>query len=156
MMKKNLFLTVLLIIALAILLFLSKKTFNTVIAYSDSEKCLNSSIEFAENNSETIFSIDKITYFSSSDAKIETNSNSTFKISGLYQYTDIAIFINPNSENLTAKNTLKSVTLNNISYTLKAPEAPTFDVAAGAVAENTLLTITPGEGGSTIVYTIDG
>ena len=43
-----------------------------------------------------------------------------------------------------------------IDYTLKAPEAPTFDVAAGAVVENTQLTITAGEGGSTIKYTIDG
>lgn len=43
-----------------------------------------------------------------------------------------------------------------IDYTLKAPEAPTFDVAAGAVAENTPLTITAGEGGSIIKYTIDG
>ena len=44
----------------------------------------------------------------------------------------------------------------NATYTLLAPEAPTFDVAAGAVAENTPLTITAGEGGSTIKYTIDG
>lgn len=43
-----------------------------------------------------------------------------------------------------------------IDYTLKAPEAPTFDVAEGAVVENTPLTITAGEGGSTIKYTIDG
>ena len=42
------------------------------------------------------------------------------------------------------------------TYTLLAPEAPTFSVAAGAVAENTPLTITAGEGGSTVVYTIDG
>ena len=43
-----------------------------------------------------------------------------------------------------------------IDYTLKAPEAPTFDVTADAVAENTPLTITAGEGGSIIKYTIDG
>ena len=46
--------------------------------------------------------------------------------------------------------------IGSIDYTLKAPEAPTFDVAAGAVAENTPLTITAGEGGFTIKYTIDG
>ena len=64
---------------------------------------------------------------------------------------------------LTSSMTLKALAVKgvtektgSIDYTLKAPEAPTFDVAAGAVAENTPLTITIGEGGSTVVYTIDG
>ena len=43
-----------------------------------------------------------------------------------------------------------------IEYTLKAPEAPTFSVAAGAVAKGTVVTLTPGEGGSTVIYTTDG
>ena len=43
-----------------------------------------------------------------------------------------------------------------INYTLKAPEAPTFSVAAGGVAEGTLLTLTVGDGGTKVVYTTDG
>ncbi len=117
-MKKNIILTIILIPFIALLIVLSGTTYKIVKAYSDSEKCLTSDLRFVEDNKETIFSTDKITYFSSSDAKIETNSNSSFKISDLYQYTDIAIFISPNSEELTAKNTLKSVVLSDIEYSL--------------------------------------
>lgn len=119
MKKKNIILTIIFIIFLAILIVLSAFAYKTVKAYSDSEKCLDSTLKFKEQNKETIFSIDKITYFSGSDAKIETNSNSSFKILNLYQYTDIAIFINPNSEELIAKNTLKSVVLSDIEFSLK-------------------------------------
>lgn len=118
-MKKNIILTIILIPFIALLIVLSGAAYKIVKAYSDSEKCLASDLKFAEDNNETIFSIDRITYFSSSDAKIETNSNSSFKVSDLYQYTDIAIFLNPVSENLTAKNTLKSVVLSNIEYSIK-------------------------------------
>ena len=66
------------------------------------------------------FSVDKIVYFSGANAKSEINANSSFTISDLYQYTDIAIFINNNSDdgNFNTKNTLKSVSLSNISFSL--------------------------------------
>lgn len=118
-MKKNIILTVAFIFFMIILIILSGATYKTVKGYSDSEKYLDSIYKIQEYNNEKIFTIEKITYFSSSDANIETNSNSSFTISDLYQYTDIAIFINPNSENLTNKNTLKSVTLKNIDFLLK-------------------------------------
>ncbi|MBQ8702006.1 MAG: chitobiase/beta-hexosaminidase C-terminal domain-containing protein [Prevotella sp.] len=41
------------------------------------------------------------------------------------------------------------------TYTLKDPEVPTFDVAAGAVARNTVVTISSREG-TTIYYTTNG
>ena len=73
-------------------------------------------MEFTEKNSEKVFFIDKITYFSGADADISTNSNSAFTISNLYQYTDIAIFISTYDKNSSLKNTLKSVELSDIKY----------------------------------------
>lgn len=70
-------------------------------------------------NLESPFSVNKIVYFSSANANSEINANSSFTISNLYQYTDIAIFINNNSnENYDAKNTLKKVSVSNISFKL--------------------------------------
>ena len=66
------------------------------------------------------FSINKIVYFSGANCESTINSNSTFTISNLYQFTDIAIFINNNSDgNFNAKNTLKNVTLTDFKYELK-------------------------------------
>lgn len=43
-----------------------------------------------------------------------------------------------------------------IDYTLKAPEAPAFSVEGGEVIQGATVTLTPGEGGSVVVYTTDG
>ena len=118
-MKKNIILTIIVIILAIILVPLSIHTYKILQNYSYSKSFLDSSLKIQKENWGTTFSIDKITYFSSANANISTNSNSSFTISDLYQYTDIAIFINPNSDILTAKNTLKSVTLNNFNYILK-------------------------------------
>lgn len=65
------------------------------------------------------FSIDKIVYFSGANCNTNINANSSFTINDLYQYTDIAIFINNNSDgNYTYKNTLKNVTLSNVEFSL--------------------------------------
>ena len=42
------------------------------------------------------------------------------------------------------------------TYTLLAPEVPTFSVAAGGVTAGTSLTLTMGDGGTKVVYTTDG
>ncbi len=118
-MKKNIILTILCIVFIIILVVLLILSYNTAKNYSCSKSFLNSSLEFQKSNEEKVFSIDKITYFSSANADITTTSNSSFAISDLYQYTDIAIFINPNSDNLTPKNTLKSITLDNFEFSKK-------------------------------------
>ena len=86
----------------------------------------NSVLDIAEKNNEKIFSIDNITYFSSCNAKADIISNSKFLINNLYQYTDIAIFINNNATNdeLSLKNTLKDVYITNISFPI-VPETGT-------------------------------
>ena len=75
-----------------------------------------------KKNEKTIFSINKILFFSSSDSKNKTSTGSNFTIENLYTYTDIAIFINTNSEEQTLENTLKSLRITNIKY----KETPTI------------------------------
>lgn len=77
----------------------------------------NDILPFARKNQNTIFKINKITFFSSCDAKNKTASNSNFTIENLYQYTDIALFITSTSEEKTLENTLKKVSINNIKFT---------------------------------------
>ena len=55
-------------------------------------------------------------FFTSCNAKNKTSSNTNFTIENLYQYTDIALFINNNSEENNLENTLKSVKLTNLKY----------------------------------------
>ena len=120
MKRTNIILTIITVLMLIILIILIGLTYQNIQEYSSSKPFLNSNLEFTQNNEETVFSIDKITYFSSCNADISTNSNSAFTISDLYQYTDIAIFINNNHQDeLTMENTLKSVVLSDFNYTLK-------------------------------------
>lgn len=73
-------------------------------------------------NDKTVFEINKIVFFSSCDAKNKTSSSSNFTIENLYQYTDIAIFINNKSEEeKTSENTFKKVYINNVKFN-KLPE----------------------------------
>lgn len=117
-MKKNIILTIVNIIMIIILIILSSLSYITIKNYNNSQSIYYSNLEFVQANETPIFTIDKITYFSSCNANIETNSNSTFIISDLYQYTDIAIFLNSNTEEFTPENTLKSVVLSDIKYNL--------------------------------------
>lgn len=116
MKKKDITLIIVILVFLAIFIILSGLVYKTQQAYSASEDFLKSILKIQQNNEDSVFTIDQISYFSSSDANIETNSNSSFTITGLYQYTDIAFFINPNSDTLTAKNTLKSVVIDDFNY----------------------------------------
>lgn len=77
----------------------------------------NSIMSFAEKNQETIFTIDKMVFFSSSDSRNKTSTTSNFSIENLYTYTDIAIFIDNNSEENTIENTLKNLKITNIRFT---------------------------------------
>ena len=119
MKKKNYILILIIILLLIFLIFLSGLAYKSLKTYQISQTFLKSELTLQKENEELVFSIDKITYFSGADANINTNSNSSFFISNLYQYTDIAIFINSNSDIATSKNTLKSVKLSNIEYSLK-------------------------------------
>ena len=102
------------IILIVLLIFLSQNTYNNLLNKKAFE---NSIISFAEKNKETIFSINKVVFFSSCDSKNKTSSKTNFTIENLYAYTDIALFIDNNSEENTAENTLKNVKIYNIKFT---------------------------------------
>lgn len=110
---------IIIIILIVILVFLLQKIYDKLLNKKTFE---NSMISFAEKNKETIFSINKIVFFSSCDSKNKTSSSSNFTIENLYAYTDIALFIDNNSEENTIENTLKNVKISNIKFT-KEPTA---------------------------------
>ncbi len=74
-------------------------------------------LPFASKNAKTIFNVNKIVFFSNCDAKNKFGSSSNFTLENLYQYTDIAIFINHSSpEEKTLENTFKKVSIHNVQY----------------------------------------
>ena len=139
---KKIILTIILVILIIILGIISKQFIQKQIAKKSFE---NEVLDFANKNQKTIFSIDKIVFFSSCDSKNKTSSQTNFTIENLYAYTDIAIFIDNNilenkneqinsesnsiennetnmeeqKETLTAENTLKNVKITNIKFTKK-------------------------------------
>jgi len=121
MNKKKVILTVLTAILIFIILTITYLFFNRAILKSRLE---NNLLSFASKNEKTVFSIDKITFFSSCDAKNKTATSSNFTIENLYQYTDMAFFINSpsGSEEKNLENTFKKVYIDNIKY----EQAPTL------------------------------
>ena len=111
---KKIILTIIVIILIIILGILSEQFVQKQIAKKSFE---NKVLDFANKNQTTIFSIDKIVLFSSCDSKNKTSSQTNFTIENLYAYTDIAIFINNNSDEHTLENTLKSLKISNIKIT---------------------------------------
>lgn len=106
-------LLILSILLLIILIFFSLKTLNQK---NKIEKEMSKSTGF---DSSSPFSVNRIVYFSSANANVTIGANSSFTVSDLYQYTDIAIFINNNSNgNYNAQNTLKEVKISKISFDL--------------------------------------
>lgn len=117
--KKNIFYFILSlsIILLIYLSFIVSKDINYKIKQTKNEKSI---YNFIENNSRDVFSIDKITYFSSANSTSSINSNSSFNIENLIQYTDIAIFINNHSENgFDLENTIKILKISDINFSVK-------------------------------------
>lgn len=95
------------IFLLFLLIFLCDFVYNTFL----NKIFLENSIKSVDD----IFTINKITLFSSCFANSNINSNNTTTINNLSQYTDIAIFINTVSKDFTLENTLKSVSIDGIS-----------------------------------------
>lgn len=115
MSKKQIFKIMLFFILLIILILLVDFIFSS---YSNKKSFENMILSQSQNINNSVFSIDKIMFFSSCNANSTVNANSSITIEDLYQYTDIAIFINnkSNGENYSLKNTLKEVYIENISF----------------------------------------
>ena len=110
--KSKIILTIITVILMVVVLFLAYLLFRKFVLKKNFE---NEILSFANKNQETVFNINKIVLFSSADSKNKTSSASNFTIENLYQYTDIALFINNNGEN-NMENTFKSVSINNIKF----------------------------------------
>lgn len=117
--KKKKILTIIIFILFIIVFILAYLLFQKYVLKSNFEKEI---LPFANKNDRTIFQINKIVLFSNCDAKNKTGSSSNFTIENLYQYTDMAIFINnPSSTEKKLENTFKKVSLNNINFS-SSPE----------------------------------
>ena len=116
--KKKLILTAITIIIFIIDLFLAYLLFNKYFLKINFE---NDILSFANKNENTIFKIEKITFFSSCNAQNKTLSNTNFTLENLYQYTDMAFFITSSSSEKNSENTLKNVFINNIKFN-RTPE----------------------------------
>lgn len=112
--KSKLKIIIFLILLIILIVFLLFLIYNTLKTYNSVKSMSESLINFSKNNENTIFSINKVVFFSSADSKLKTGSVSNFTIENLYTYTDIALFINNNSDTYTMENTLKSLKIENI------------------------------------------
>lgn len=114
MNQKQKIMTLIVFILLIIVFLLTYLLFQKYSAKSKFEKDI---LSFAHKNDKTVFQINKIILFSNCDAKHKMGSTTNFTIENLYQYTDIAIFINhSSSEEKTLENTLKKVNIHNIQF----------------------------------------
>ena len=95
-------------------IFLTFLILSRLVLKSNFEKSI---LPFANKNSETIFNINQIVLFSNCDAKNKNISTTNYTLENIYQYTDIAFFIDSPQEEKTSKNTLKNVTIENIKFT---------------------------------------
>lgn len=126
-------LTCTLVIFIMLFLFLGYTVSGTYINKTALE---NSILSIAEMNKNSIFEINNITLFSSAFSDSEIQTNSSLNLKNLYQYTDIAIFLSTSNNELTHKNTLKNVSIENINF-VKKPEIGTPNLYLKNVTEFT-------------------
>ena len=77
------------------------------------KKFAKENVKVFENNKEQVFKVEKILICSSANA-IDLSEKQNLQDMSIYQYTDIAVYIN-NGEELTNKNTIKRLYIDNIS-----------------------------------------
>lgn len=113
--KKKKIATIIIFLLFITIFILSYLRFQKYVLKNNFEKDI---LSFANKNDKTVFQVNKIVLFSNCDAKNKTASSTNFTIENLYQYTDMAIFINNSStEEKTLENTLQKVSIRNIQYT---------------------------------------
>lgn len=114
MNKKKKILISIIIILFALVIILAFLVFSKFVLKTNFEKSI---LPFANKNSETIFKINQIVFFSNCDAKSKNISTTNYTLENIYQYTDMAFFIDSPQEEKTSKNTLKNVSIENINFT---------------------------------------
>lgn len=117
---KHILLIVLNVILVLLLLMLFLVVYN---AYLNETTLKNHILSITENKSD--FSIKRIVFYSSANT-IDNDESSPWTFDSIYQYTDIAIYIENNSEEgLYKNNTLKNVYIDNVQIN----PAPTYGTA---------------------------
>ena len=107
--KKNILISIILVL-FVIVLILAFLVFSKFVL---KEKSI---LPFANKNQDVIFNINQIVFFSNCDAKNKNISTNHYTLENLYQFTDMAFFIDSPLEEKTSKNTLKSVSIENINF----------------------------------------
>lgn len=89
---------------------------STIRVYIVNKEFANNMSDIAKLNSKTVFSIDRIYLYSSADAKSKETNKPIWDLD-IYQYTDIALFINNrDSEGISYENTIKDLTIDNVKF----------------------------------------
>ena len=81
------------------------------------KKFIDEVIAISEKNQEAVFKVEKIILISSASA-IDNSEDKNLQDLSIYQYTDLAIYID-NGEELTDKNTIKNLYIDNITISTK-------------------------------------
>lgn len=113
MNKKKKILTSIVLILFIIVVIFAFLVFSKFVLKANFEKSI---LPFANKNQDVIFNIKQITFFSSCDAKNKNISTNHYTLENIYQFTDIAFFIDSPQEEKTSKNTLKNVSIENIKF----------------------------------------
>lgn len=116
--KKKLILTIITVILFIVVISLGYLLFNKYVLKKNFEENI---MLFADKNQNTIFKIDKIVLFSNANSQNNNALSSNFTIDNLYQYTDIALFIDGCNPEKNLENTFKYVRIENIKWN-KLPE----------------------------------
>ena len=111
--NKKKVLIIITLVLFILVVFLAFLVLSKMVLKTNFEKSI---LPFANKNSETIFNINQIVFFSNCDAKNKNISTTNYTLENIYQYTDIAFFIDSPQEEKTSKNTLKDVTIENINF----------------------------------------
>ena len=104
------FLIVIFLIVLVIMVFIYANIINKHIKR---KKFAEKNMEIYQNNEEKVFKIEKIILCSSANA-IDRSAEKNLQNLSIYQYTDIAIYID-NGDELSSKNTISKLYIDNIS-----------------------------------------
>lgn len=89
----------------------------TILIKISNDKLAEQASNFYRLNAQTVFSIDKIYLYSSANAVQKRSTRPSWNMD-LYQYTDIAIYINNKSDQkLTYENSIKSLYIDNVKFT---------------------------------------
>lgn len=105
-----------LVITIALLILCIVTIVNIISIYKANEEFSSYIDGLTRLNSKTVFSIDRIYLYSSADATSNETTKPVWDLN-IFQFTDIAIYINNRSEEgVTYENTIKELTINNIKF----------------------------------------